>query len=435
MKLSKCVLAYSGGLDTSAIVLWLVEMGYEVHCVLVDVGQAEDLPQLCAQAQNLGAKSAVVRDAKPALLSSVVPFAIGLGATYEGCYRLGTSLARPFIALEQVRRARELGGATLVHGATGKGNDQIRFEFAYRSLAPSYPVLAPWKSWSFAGREDLVNYLNEKGFPNAFALTKTFSLDENLWHLSIEGGPLEDPHHELDVADVLARFDDRFCGRNHSSLIANERSHVRIGFRDGIPVSVNGTVQPLEDILGTLNAAYRHAHWAWDLVIENRFTGIKSRGIYINPAAKVLHCAVDALARCCLNKVAYDEYVALGRRYGEAIYRGEYFSIQRVALEAAASALLAHLNGDVTVSTAGGLYASSIKAAHGLFTRSAATFDKSAFDHKLADGFIALSWLTSIGRPCDEFCHESNVESTNTAASLVRQDQSLPERGLVSAAP
>ncbi|MFQ5495219.1 MAG: argininosuccinate synthase domain-containing protein, partial [Phycisphaerae bacterium] len=164
----RCVLAYSGGLDTTAIVVWLQEQGYEVHAVLVDVGQEEDTDAHRAKALRFGAATAVIRDVRPVMLKTVIPRAIGLAATYEGNYRLGTALARPFIAAAQVERARELGGATLVHGATGKGNDQIRFEFAYRSLAESYPVLAPWKSWSFAGRRDLVEYLRTRGCRDDF---------------------------------------------------------------------------------------------------------------------------------------------------------------------------------------------------------------------------------------------------------------------------
>ncbi len=147
MYAEKCVLAYSGGLDTSAIVPWLLEQGFEVHAVLVDVGQEDDLGALCRKALRYGATTAVVRDAKPAMFEHVIPLAIGLCATYEGNYRLGTALARPFITAEQVHVAKQLGGATLVHGATGKGNDQVRFEFGYRSLAPECPVLAQWKTW------------------------------------------------------------------------------------------------------------------------------------------------------------------------------------------------------------------------------------------------------------------------------------------------
>jgi argininosuccinate synthase len=306
----KCVLAYSGGLDTSAMVPWLLEKGYEVHAVLVDVGQEEDLGTLCRKALRYGATTAVVRDAKPAMFQHVIPLAIGLCATYEGNYRLGTALARPFIAAEQVKVAKQLGGATLAHGATGKGNDQVRFEFGYRSLAPEYPVLAPWKTWEFGGRVDLVNYLKKKGFKDNYAVQKDFSLDENLWHISVEGGPLEEPGTTVDIEEVLHSVDGLFAWNN---TFGPAPAAVEVKFQAGVPVALNGQAKGLAEIVSQLNHQYRQAPWAWDLIIENRFTGVKSRGVYINPAAKLLHLAIDNLARTCLNKPTYDQYMKLGQ--------------------------------------------------------------------------------------------------------------------------
>lgn len=426
----KCVLAYSGGLDTSAIVVWLVEQGYEVHAVLVDVGQDEDLEGLCEKAFRYGAASAIVCDAKPAMFEAAIPIAVGLAATYETDYRLGTALARPFIALEQVRLAKLLGGATLVHGATGKGNDQIRFEFAYRSLAPECSVLAPWKTWEFSGRQDLIDYLQSKGFDDDYEVTKDYSLDENLWHLSVEGGALEDPQATVDIAEVLQTVSDRFA-------IASTReagpSVVEVEFKQGVPVALNGERMSLQDLILTLNQQYRHANWAWDLVIENRFTGIKSRGLYINPAAKLLHLAVTHLARCCLNKPAYDRYVELGREYGALLYRGEYFADQRVMAEAAAGAVMKNLSGAVTVQLEPAPYVSRIDAKETIFREDMATFEASEYSHADAQGFINLSWLSSIGRPFAEETHGSTLETGPAAAPDVRGDEQLPERRLVSA--
>lgn len=438
MKDKRCVLAYSGGLDTSAILVWLVKAGYEVHGVLVDVGQDEDLEALTAKALRYQATTAVIRNVQPQMLASVAPFAIGLGATYEGNYRLGTALARPFIAAAQVQRARELGGATLVHGATGKGNDQVRFEFAYRSLAPDYPVLAPWKAWPFKGRQDLVDLLRKHGIQDDFEVTKAFSLDENFWHLSIEGGPLEQPEAVVDVGGILALFADRYHGKQAetASPSSNEAAdRVSVTFAKGVPVALNGESIPLDGILGALNGAYRHADWAWDLVIENRFTGIKSRGVYINPAAKLLHVAVDALARSSLNKQAFDEYDSLGKRYADVLYRGEYFSDQRLALEAGAGPLLSRLNGEVTISTAGTPYVAAIKVDAGIFSQDLATFESSDFDHQDAAGFIALSWLSSIGRPFIESKHEHTMDAKERTSSDICGPESLPAGGLVLTAP
>ncbi|MEE8169764.1 MAG: argininosuccinate synthase [Phycisphaerae bacterium] len=425
----QCVVAYSGGLDTSAIVPWLIERGYVVHAVLVDVGQDEDLPELSDKALRYGARTAVIRDAQPAMFAHVIPPAIGLAATYEGAYRLGTALARPFIAMEQVRRARELGGATLVHGATGKGNDQVRFEFAYRSLAPDYPVLAPWKVWEFAGRADLVNYLLSKGLDGDFEITKDYSLDENLWHLSVEGGMLEDPTGRLDIARVLAAVADRFACQGGA---ATPRGCVQVDFQSGVPVGLGGSPLKLPALIGGLNRDYRHASWAWDLVIENRFTGIKSRGLYINPAAKLLHMAADALARCCLNKPSYDQYADLGRQYAAALYQGEYFSDQRVVLDAAARSIMAPLSGAVTVQLEPTPYVSHIESAAGMFREELATFEKSDYAHQDAQGFIRLSWLSRVGRPMTERVYANSVEEGSKPTPEVRADQPVPARGLVS---
>lgn len=430
MSSKKCVLAYSGGLDTSTIVVWLGEQGYEVHAVLVDVGQDEDLEGHREKALRLGAASAVIRDAKPTMLRSVVPMAIGLAATYEGNYRLGTAIARPFIALEQVKAAERMGEATLVHGATGKGNDQIRFEFAYRSLAPKAAVLAPWKSWDLSGRREMIEYLRDHGFDDDYEVTKDYSFDENLWHLSVEGGPLEDGSTDFDIENVLGAVADRFAvGPVGRSPVAP----IQIAFEAGIPIAVNGESLPLGELITMLNHDYRFAPWAWDLVIENRFTGIKSRGLYINPAAKLLHTAVDALARTCLNKPTYDAYVDLGRTYGTLIYRGEYFSDQRLAAEAAAQAILRRLNGTVTVHPFPLPYVSRIDSDAALFRKALATFESSDYAHSDAKGFINLSWLTSIGRSFVEDGDGGVVEAGYPLGSDVCADQREPSRRLVPA--
>ncbi len=428
MNTSNCVVAYSGGLDTSAIVPWLVEQGYTVHCVLVDVGQDENLSALCEKAIGLGAATAVVRDAKPDMYAHVIPAAIALAATYEGSYRLGTALARPFIALEQVRRARELGGATLVHGATGKGNDQIRFEFAYRALMPEAPVLAPWKVWPFEGRIDLINYLAEEGYDSDYEAAKDFSLDENLWHLSVEGGPLEDPQQVVNVPEVLAHVADRFA---IGGAEKNAPATVAVTFAGGVPVALNGQPCDLPTAVNALNEQYRHADWAWDLVIENRFTGIKSRGLYINPAAKLLHIAADALARSVLNKPTYDQYARLGAEYSNLLYRGEYFSPQRLTVLAAAQALMGQLNGEVTVQLTPAPYACRIQAADAIFSQQLATFEKSEYKHQDAQGFINLSYLSLIGRPFVETQDAGAVATNPGTSSAVCQSQPVPGGGLV----
>ncbi len=432
MNNKKCVLAYSGGLDTSAMVPWLKDQGFEVHAVLVDVGQEEDLHALCAKALRYGAATAVVRDACPAMFERVIPLAIGLAATYEGTYRLGTALARPFIAAEQVRVAQQIGGATLAHGATGKGNDQIRFEFAYRSLAPECMILAPWKTWDFGGRVDLVNYLAGKGFKDNYSVQKEYSLDENLWHLSVEGGPLEDPAATVRVEAVLEAVAGSFATRNS---FGPPTPTVEIALQDGVPVAVNGQTTSLADIVTQLNHQYRRAPWAWDLVIENRFTGIKSRGLYINPAAKLLHIAVDGLARTCLNKPTYDQWIKLGYEFGTLMYRGEWFSDQRVVLEAAARTVMSQLNGTVTVQLEPTPYVAKIVTGKSIFTKQMATFEKSEYRHSDAAGFIRLTWLAQIGKPFAEDSYGGAVEAKRRAASDVSAPKPVPSGGLVPTRP
>ncbi len=382
---------------------------------------------MCKRAERFGATSSIIADAKPAMFQTVVPQAIGLAATYEGQYRLGTALARPFIAAEQVRRAKQLGGATLVHGATGKGNDQVRFEFAYRSLAPQCPVLAPWKTWDFRGRQDLVDYLRSQGCDEDFSVTQEFSLDENLWHLSVEGGPLEDPEAHVDIESILAAVADRFGGgAAHGSAGGGPMPPtVEVSFTRGAPTALDGEETELSTIVSRLNQRYRHAPWAWDLVLENRFTGIKSRGVYINPAAKLLQLCADALARCRFNKPMYDQYVELGKQYGTILYRGEYFSDQRQAVDAAARFVLAALTGKVTVHLEPVPYVARIEAEQAIFQRELATFEESEYQHSHAEGFISLSWLSSIGRPFAEDSHEDLVEAGSAAASGVRRPEQL----------
>jgi argininosuccinate synthase len=422
-------LAYSGGLDTSAMVPWLIDRGFEIHAVLVDVGQEEDLDLLCEKAIRYGAASAIVRDARPAMYEHVLPLAIGLAATYEGTYRLGTALARPFIAAEQVMVAKRLGGATLAHGATGKGNDQVRFEFAYRSLAPECPILAPWKVWEFGGRVDLVNYLKGKGFAENYVVQKDFSLDENLWHLSIEGGQLEHPDAVVSVGEVLSFVAGQFAWNN---TYGPGPGAVEVTFQNGVPVALNGKTLGLPQIVDQLNHQYRQAPWAWDLIIENRFTGVKSRGLYINPAAKLLQLAADNLARTCLNKPSYDEYCKLGHAYATLMYRGEYFSDQRRIIEAAALAAMKPLGGTVTVQLEPTPHVVKIVNPGSMFTNEMATFERSEYNHADAAGFINLSWLGNIGKHGSEEEYGGLVAAKDGVASDVCAAESVPAGGLVS---
>jgi argininosuccinate synthase len=414
--MERCVLAYSGGLDTSAIVPWLKGQGYEVHCLMVDVGQRENYEDAKDRALRLGADSAYVVNVVPQMLEAIGP-AIGLAAVYEGRYRLGTALARPFIAEAQVALAREIGATAIAHGATGKGNDQVRFEFAYRTLAPDLKVIAPWKEWSFQGRKDLIGYLTGLGHPPEFEEQKKYSLDENLWHLSVEGSALEDPQANLDIPSILSEVGSHF----HGTSAATDHEAVEITFENGVPVALGGLPFSLAAVIETLNKKYRNAHWAWDLVLENRFTGIKSRGVYLNPAATLLHEAIDALARAVYTEPAFRRWQQLGVEYADALYRGEYFSVQRESIEASAQPLLKKLSGTIRMATAPHPYAVRIDAEQSLFSREKATFEESDFNHADAGGFIRLQWQRSVAVPVthEEEHHESTLETGNLTASGV----------------
>ncbi|MFQ5496116.1 MAG: hypothetical protein ACE5EX_12130, partial [Phycisphaerae bacterium] len=304
----------------------------------------------------------------------------------------------------------------------------------------------PWKTWSLAGRRDLVEYLRTRGCRDDFDVIQRYSMDENLWHLSVEGGDLEDPETDVDVTEILASVADRF-GRQgvrgtgspekddgdaaDTSETAVSRGAVEVSFRRGVPVGLAGRPVSLGTLIGALNHRYRHAPWAWDLVIENRFTGIKSRGIYINPAARLLHQAIDGLARTCLNKPTYDRYVELGREYGTLLYRGEYFSQQRLILEAAADAVLTRLSGSVTMRLDPTPYVARIASASATFDRALASFEGGGYRHAHAEGFIALSWLSSIGRRFEENRNGDLVEAGDAPASDVCPAESMSRRGLV----
>lgn len=428
----KVVLAYSGGLDTSVILHWIKET-YEADVVTYtgDVGQgADEVADARRAAQEAGASEIVVDDLRDAFVREHVFPALRANAAYEGSYLMGTCLARPVLARGLVQTAERLGADAIAHGATGKGNDQIRFEFAYRSLAPECPVLAPWKTWEFGGRKDLVDYLRSKGYEDRYEVTKDFSLDENLWHLSIEGGPLEDATACLDVERILENVADRFGGAKGGG---KGPASVAITLENGVPVALDGQAMPLADVVSRLNVTYRHAVWAWDVVIENRYTGIKSRGVYINPAAKVLQSAADALARTCLNKPMYDRYVEVGGAYGTLLYRGEYFSDQRALVESSARELMSRLNGTVTMQLEPQPYAAQILAAQPMFRKDIATFERSSdYSHQDAEGFIRLAWLSTIGRSSTEGAYADPVETGINVASDVCGNQPMPAGGLVS---
>src|SRR6266487_2589665 len=317
-KVRRAVLAYSGGLDTSIIVPWLKEhYGCEVVCYCSDVGQGAELFGLEERARALGASEVVVEDLRLPFVRDFCFPALRAGAVYEGRYLLGTALARPLIARVQVEVAKETGCDALAHGCTGKGNDQVRFELAYRALAPELPIIAPWREWTLKSREDEIAYAARHGIPVPVTAAKPYSIDQNLWHTSYEGGILEDP--------AVAPSEDMFQTTCDPAKAPDEPEVVEIEFERGFPVGVNGRRLRPEELVAALNTlAGAHGVGRIDLV-ENRLVGMKSRGVYETPAGTVLMAAHRELESLTLDRATLHYKDLLAGRYAELVYNGQWF--------------------------------------------------------------------------------------------------------------
>ncbi len=321
-------LAYSGGLDTSVILRWLLEThGCEVVCYTADVGQEEELSGLPDKAKVTGAADCVVRDLREEFVRDYVFPAIRANAVYEGSYLLGTALARPVIAKHQVEVARETGCDAVAHGATGKGNDQVRFELAYRALAPELGVIAPWREWELRSRTDCMAYAQKYGIPVAATIKTPYSTDRNLMHISFEGGILEDPWRAPDESMFVMTVSPEGAPDAPSDVV--------IGFERGTPVSLDGEALTPARLLGRLNRiAGAHGVGRLDLV-ENRFVGMKSRGVYETPGGSVLHLAHRAVESITLDREVMHERDRLSPRFAELVYNGFWFSPELDFLRAA----------------------------------------------------------------------------------------------------
>jgi argininosuccinate synthase len=321
-------LAYSGGLDTSVILHWLIEKyGCEVVAYTADVGQEEELSGLPEKARETGAVDCVVRDLREEFVRDYVFPAIRGSAVYEGAYLLGTALARPIIAKHHAQVARETGCDAVAHGATGKGNDQVRFELGFRALAPELTVIAPWRDWELRSRTDCIDYARKFGIPITATLEKPYSMDRNLMHISFEGGVLEDPWREPDEEMfVLTRSPER---------APDEALELVLGFENGTPVSVDGERHSPAELLARLNRlAGIHGVGRVDMV-ENRFVGLKSRGVYETPGGTVLHVAHRAIESITMDRDVMHERDRLSPRFAELIYNGFWFSPEMEMLRAA----------------------------------------------------------------------------------------------------
>ena len=384
----KVVLAYSGGLDTSIIIPWLNEnYGMDVIAMVADVGQGEDIDAVVEKAKKTGAKKVVVRDLRDEFLREYVFPTVQAGAVYENKYLLGTSIARPVIAKHQVEVALAEGAVAVAHGCTGKGNDQVRFEHAYQALAPELKVIAPWREWTLTSREECLDYAEAHGISVTASREKIHSRDRNLWHVSHEGGELEDAGNApLSTTWTMTRSPQEAPDREEQ---------VTIGFEQGVPVSVGGMKLPPVQLVELLNEiGARNAIGRIDLV-ENRFVGIKSRGCYETPGGTLIVAAHRELETLTLDREIshYKQHVAL--RYADLVYNGLWFTPLREAFDAFIAKTQENVTGTVTLSLyKGNLNIVSRESALSLYSTDLSSFTMGeSYDQKDAKGFIQILGL------------------------------------------
>jgi argininosuccinate synthase len=389
----KIVLAYSGGLDTSIIIPWLKEnYSYDVIAMVADVGQGEDLQAVVEKAYATGASKVVVEDLREEFLTGYVFPALKAGAVYEHKYLLGTSLARPVIAKHQVEVALREGATAVAHGCTGKGNDQVRFELTYQAVGPELKIVAPWREWSLKSREDCIDYAEQHGIPVAASREKIHSRDRNLWHISHEGGELEDAANApLPTTWQITRSPQD---------APDKEEKVSIGFERGIPVAVNGMkLDPvaLVELLNEIGA--RNAIGRVDLV-ENRFVGIKSRGCYETPGGTLLITAHRELEALCLEREVAHFKQHIGLKYAELVYFGLWFTPLRESLDAFVENTQQLMTGSISLSLyKGNVSIVSRESEHSLYRTDLSSFTMGAeYDQKDAAGFIRILGLPSRSR-------------------------------------
>jgi argininosuccinate synthase len=389
----KVVLAYSGGLDTSIIIPWLKEnYSYDVIAMVGDVGQGDDIEAVVKKAYATGAKNVIVEDLREEFLTGYVFPALKAGAVYEHKYLLGTSLARPVIAKHQVEVALREGATAVAHGCTGKGNDQVRFELAYQALAPELRIITPWREWSLKSREDCLDYAEQHGIPVAASREKIHSRDRNLWHISHEGGELEDAANApLPTTWQITRSPQE---------APDKEEKVSIGFVQGVPVAVNGMELDRVSLVELLNEiGARNAIGRVDLV-ENRFVGIKSRGCYETPGGTLLVTAHRELEAICLERDVVHFKQHIGLKYAELVYFGLWFTPLREALDAFVDSTQKNMTGKITLALyKGNVAVVSRESEHSLYRTDLSSFTMGAgYDQKDAEGFIRILGLPSRSR-------------------------------------
>jgi len=386
--MNKIVLAYSGGLDTSVMLRWLKERyGCEVVCYCADVGQGEEMDGLEAKALETGASKLYIEDLREEFVRDYVFTAVKANAVYEGVYLMGTSLARPVIAKRQIEIAQREGADAVAHGATGKGNDQVRFELTYYALQPDIKVIAPWREWEFKGRSDLIAYAKEHRIPITATAEKPYSMDRNLMHISYEGGILEDPWAEAP--------EDIFLLTRSPESAKPDAEYVEISFEKGEPVAINGQAMGAVALLTTLNKiAGEHGIGRVD-VVENRFVGMKSRGVYETPGVTILHVAHRALESITLDREVMHLRDSLNVRFAECIYYGFWFAPEFDLLRKTIDETQQKVTGDVRLKLyRGNTMVVGRRSPHSLYDEKVATFEAdTVYNQRDAEGFIKLNAL------------------------------------------
>ena len=388
----KVVLAYSGGLDTTAIIPWLKEhFNYDVVCCCIDCGQGSELDGLEERAKLSGASKLYIEDLVDDFAENYIVPCVQANATYENKYLLGTSMARPAIAKRLVEIARKEGAVAICHGATGKGNDQIRFELGIKALAPDIKIIAPWRMtdvWTMQSREDEIEYCKQHGIDLPFSADSSYSRDRNLWHISHEGLELEDPANE-------PNYDHLLVLSTTPEKAPDEPEYVTMTFEKGVPTSINGEKMKVADIIRKLNTlGGKHGIGIVDIV-ENRVVGMKSRGVYETPGGTILMEAHKQLEELVLDRATMEVKKEMGDKLAQVVYEGKWFTPLREAIQAFVTSPQEYVTGEVKFKLyKGNIIKAGTTSPYSLYSESLASFTTGdLYDHHDADGFITLFGL------------------------------------------
>ncbi len=386
----KVVLLYSGGLDTSVMLKWLQdEFNYEVICYCSDLGQAEELDGLDAKAKKTGAKKLYIDDLREDFVRDYVFPAFRADIVYEGLYLLGTSLARPLIAKRAIEIAHKEGAEAVAHGATGKGNDQVRFELTFWALDPHIKVIAPWKmdEWKLRSRDKMIDYAKKHGIPVPVTKAKPYSMDRNLLHISYEGGILEDPWN--------APNDDMYILSKSPEKAPDKPTEITISFKDGDPVAINGKKMSPATLLAKLNTLGGENGIGRVDIVENRYVGMKSRGCYETPGGTIMKIAHRGIEQITMDREVMHLRDELMPKYANLVYYGYWFAPERVALQKLIDESQKNVTGDVRVKLyKGNCIVTGRRSKYSLYNPEVATFDEDmVYDQKDAKGFIRLNAL------------------------------------------